>query len=61
MRRGVFSARRCLREESAYTSFLRIHTHGSNRQSMLWRKKTQTHTHHVNMSNIDKHTHSYAS
>lgn len=33
--RGLRCARLCLRDGSAYTSFLRIHTHGSSRQSKL--------------------------
>lgn len=34
--RRLRCARLCLRDGSAYTSFLRIHTQGSSRQSKLW-------------------------
>lgn len=37
-------ARLCLRDGSAYTSFLRIHTQGSSRQSNLWGKQQHTHS-----------------
>lgn len=43
-RRRVCSASLCLRDESAYTSFLRIQTHGSNRPSKLWGKQQHMHS-----------------
>lgn len=42
MSRRLRCARLCLRDGSAYTSFLRIHTQGSSRQSKLW-GETATH------------------
>lgn len=42
--RSCRCARLCLRDGSAYTSFLRIHTQGSSRQSNLWGKQQHTHS-----------------
>lgn len=42
--RSLFCARLCLRDGSAYTSFLRIHTQGSSRQSKPWGEQQQTHS-----------------
>ncbi len=42
--RRLCCARLCLRDGSAYTSFLRIHTQGSSRQSKLWGEQQHTHS-----------------
>lgn len=42
--RRLRRARLCLRDGSAYTSFLRIRTLGSSRQSKLWGRQQQTHS-----------------
>lgn len=42
--RRLRCARLCLRDGSAYTSFLRIRTLGSSRQSKLWGGRQQTHS-----------------
>lgn len=55
-RRGLRCARLCLRDGSAYTSFLRIHTQGSSRQSKLWGQ--QQHMHSVFNCTENKHTNS---
>lgn len=44
MSRRLHCARLCLRDESAYTSFLRIHTQGSSRQSKLWGEQQRAHS-----------------
>lgn len=42
--RRLRCARLCLRDGSAYTSFLRIHTQGSSRQSKIWGEEQHTHS-----------------
>lgn len=57
--RRLRCARLCLREGSAYTSFLRIHTQGSSRQSKLWGERRQ-HTHSVQLQEKHKKTHIFS-
>lgn len=53
--RRLRCARLCLRDGSAYTSFLRIHTQGSSRQSKLWGKQQSVFN---CRENTNKHTYS---
>lgn len=54
--RRLHCARLCLRDGSAYTSFLRIHIQGSSRQSMLWGKQQHMHLMFNCEENTNKHT-----
>lgn len=56
--RRLRCARLCLRDGSAYTSFLRIHTQGSSRQSNLWGDQQHTHSVFNCRENTNKHTYS---
>lgn len=56
--RRLRCARLCLREGSAYTSFLRIHTQGSSRQSKLWGEQQHTQSVFNCRETTNKHTYS---
>jgi len=58
--RRLRCARLCLSDGSAYTIFLRIHTHGSSRQSKLWGEQQHMHPgFNCRETQTNTHTHTH--